>query len=96
MALGSHSEEEWLVPKKLLLCKLRNKRTSYWYCRVYAGNKKYVYRSLKTEDKKLASERAYEEWMKINTQIKTTGSASPKTIPIKPDPPVTIIFFIFE
>ena len=80
MASGSHSEEEWLVPKKLLLCKLRNKRTSYWYCRVYAGNKKYVYRSLKTEDKKLASERAYEEWMKINTQIKTTGSASPKTI----------------
>ena len=80
MALGSHVEEEYLVPNKLLLCKLRNKRTNYWYCRVYAGNKKYVYRSLKTEDKAIARDRAYEKWMEVRDQINKTGSASPKTI----------------
>ena len=75
VALGSHVEEEYLVPNKLLLCKLRNKRTNYWYCRVYAGNKKYVYRSLKTEDKAIARDRAYEKWMEVRDQInKTTES----------------------
>ena len=39
-----------------------------------------MYRSLKTEDKETARARAYEKWMEVNTQVKNTGSASPKTI----------------
>jgi hypothetical protein len=70
VASGSHVEEEYLVPNKLLLCKLRNKTTNYWYCRVHAGHKKYVYRSLKTEDKETARDRAYDKWMEVRDQIK--------------------------
>ena len=64
----------------MLLCKLNNKRTNYWYCRIYTGNKKYVYRSLKTEDKEIERDHAYEKLMEVNTQVQNTGSASPKTI----------------
>ena len=64
MASNYHLEEEELVKGKLLLCKLNGKkRTNYWYCRVYAGDRKYVYRSLKTEDKNSAQDRGYEKWM---------------------------------
>jgi integrase len=78
MASYRHIEE--LIPKKVWLLQYENKRTQCWYCKVYTGNRKYAVRSLKTEDKEQAKEKAYEMFAEILTQIKTTGSASPLTV----------------
>lgn len=78
MASYRHIEE--LIPKKVWLLQYENKRTQYWYCKVYTGNRKYAVRSLKTEDKEQAKEKAYEIFAEVLTQIKTTGSASPLTV----------------
>lgn len=58
----------------------KNRRSQYWYCKVYIGNRKYAYRSLKTEDKSIAAQKAYEVFAEVVTQVRTTGSASPKTV----------------
>ena len=80
MGSSSYSVLEELIPKKLWLVKFAKKRTQYWYCRIYTGNRKYAERSLKTEDKGIALEKAYEVFAEVITQMKTTGSASPKTV----------------
>ena len=64
----------------LWILQYEGKRTDYWYCRVATGNRKYAHRSLKTTDKATASERAYAAFAEILTQVKATGSASPRTI----------------
>ena len=68
------------MPKRLWILQYEGKRTDYWYCRVATGNRKYAHRSLKTTDKATASERAYEAFSEILSQVKATGSASPRTI----------------
>ena len=73
-----HLEE--LIPKKCWIFKWTKRRSQYWYCRIYTGDRKYSHRSLKTEDIKIAREKAYEVFADVVTQVKTTGSASPKTI----------------
>jgi hypothetical protein len=73
-----HLEE--LIPKKCWLLQWEKRRSNSWYCKVYTGNRKYAYRSLKTEDKRIAKEKAYEVFAEVITQVKTTGSASPKII----------------
>lgn len=80
MGSSSYQVLEELIPKKLWLLKFAKKRTQNWYCRVYTGNRKYAERTLKTEDKEIARDKAYELFAEIVTQLKTTGSASPKTI----------------
>ena len=80
MGSSSYSVLEEIIPKKLWLVKFAKKRTQYWYCRIYTGNRKYAERSLKTEDKGIALEKAYEVFAEVITQMKTTGSASPKTV----------------
>ena len=80
MGSSSYAVLEELIPKKLWLVKFAKKRTQYWYCRIYTGNRKYAERTLKTTDKTIATEKAYEVFAEVITQMKTTGSASPKTI----------------
>ena len=80
MGSSSYQVLEELIPKKLWLVKFAKKRTQYWYCRIYTGNRKYAERSLKTEDKGIATDKAYEVFAEVITQMKTTGSASPKTV----------------
>lgn len=77
---SSYKSIEELIPKRMWLLQWQNRRTQYWYCKVYTGDRRYAYRSLKTEDKKVASQKAYEVFAEVVTQVKTTGSASPKTI----------------
>lgn len=81
-SVGSRSYKhlEELIPKKLWLLQYEGKRTSNWYCRVYTGNRKYASRSLKTENEKIAREKAFEVFAEVVTQVKTSGSASPKTV----------------
>jgi hypothetical protein len=80
--VASYKHNEPLIPKRLWLVQYEGKRTDYWYCKIYegAGKRKYVVRSLKTEDKKTATDRAYEMYSEILQQVKDTGSASPKTV----------------
>ena len=78
--MASYKVLEELVPKRLWILQYEGKRTDYWYCRVATGNRKYAHRSLKTTDKATASERAYAAFAEILTQVKATGSASPRTI----------------
>jgi len=80
--MPSYKSIEPLIPKRLWLLQYEGKRTNYWYCKIYegAGKRKYITRSLKTTDKQSASERAYEMYSDILQQVKTTGSASPKTV----------------
>ena len=73
-----HFEE--LIPKKCWLLQWQKRRSKSWYCKIYTGDRKYAYRSLKTEDKKIATEKAYEVFAEVVTQVRSTGSASPKTI----------------
>ena len=80
MASSSYKHYEELIPKKCWLLQWEKRRSNYWYCKVYTGNRKYAYRSLKTEDKEIAREKAYETFAEVITQVKTTGSASSKTI----------------
>ncbi len=80
MGSASYSTLEELIPKRLWILQFAKKRTHYWYCRVYTGNRKYAERSLKTKDKQEAKEKAYEVFAEVITQVRNTGSASPKTI----------------
>lgn len=76
----SYAALEELIPKKLWILQYTKKRTTSWYARIYTGNRKYAERSLKTEDKKVAAQKAFEVFAEVITQVKATGSASPKTI----------------
>ena len=69
-----------LVPKRLWILQYEGKRTDYWYVRVSTGDRKYAHRSLKTIEEQVARDKAYEVFAEILTQLKTTGSTSPKTI----------------
>lgn len=79
-SVASYKVLEELVPKRVWILQYEGKRTDYWYVRVATGNRKYAHRSLKTNDKETAKEKAYELFAEILTQVKTTGSSSPKTI----------------
>ena len=68
------------IAKAPLDTPVRRQAHDYWYCRVATGNRKYAHRSLKTVEKAIASERAYAAFAEILTQVKATGSASPRTI----------------
>ena len=78
--MAAYKVLEELVPKRLWILQYEGKRTDYWYVRVATGNRKYAHRSLKTTDRDSARERAYEAFAEILTQVKATGSASPKTV----------------
>jgi len=77
---STYKDLEELIPQKCWVFKWAKRRSPYWYCRIYTGGRKYAHRSLKTEDLKIAKEKAYEVFAEVITQVKTTGSASPKTI----------------
>ena len=74
------SSSQWLISRQLWIIRHKHKRSTYWYARVYQGDRKYSERSLKTEDLKTAKEKAYEIYVEVKKQIKVTGSASLKTI----------------
>lgn len=78
--MSAYEEIHELIPKKLWVLRWKNRRSQYWYCKVYTGNRKYATRSLKTLDEVIAREKAYEEFAEVITQVRSTGSASPKTV----------------
>ena len=80
MPSKSYEAIEELIPGQLWVIRHKHKRSTFWYARVYTGDRKYSERSLKTEDLKTAKEKAYEIYVEVKNQIKVTGSASPKTI----------------
>jgi hypothetical protein len=77
---NSYKSIEELIPKRMWLLQWQNRRSQYWYCKVYTGNRKYAYRSLKTEEKTVATQKAYEVFAEVVTQVKATGTSSPKTV----------------
>lgn len=78
--MASYKNLKELIPKRCWILQYEGKRTDYWYVRVSTGNRKYAHRSLKTTDKATAEEKAYAEFAEILSQVKATGSSSPKTV----------------
>ena len=71
-ASSTYKDLEELIPQKCWIFKWAKRRSQYWYCRIYTGERKYSHRSLKTEDLKIAKEKAYEVFAEVITQVKTT------------------------
>jgi hypothetical protein len=80
VASSSYKVIEELIPKRMWILLWEKRRSDYWYCKTYTGDRKYCYRSLKTTDKQIAQAKSYEVFAEVLQQFKTTGSASPKTI----------------
>lgn len=79
-ASNSYKVIEELIPKRMWILLWEKRRSEYWYCKTYTGDRKYCYRSLKTTDKQIAKAKSYDVFAEVLQQFKTTGSASPKTI----------------
>ena len=77
----TYREYEVLIKDRMwLLLWAPGRRSDYYYAKVKVGTKKYAYRSLKTDNKDLATEKAFDIYAEVINQIKKTGSSSPLTV----------------
>ena len=79
------NEEEGLYQDKevlrqgLIIFKHRKKKVKNWYMRMYVGSRKYKITSLKTQNYRQAKEIAFDEYDRLNQQIKDKGDVFEKT-----------------
>ena len=77
----TYREYEVLIKDRMwLLLWAPGRRSDYYYAKVKVGTKNYAYRSLKTDNKDLATEKAFDIYAEVINQIKKTGSSSPLTV----------------
>ena len=77
----TYREYEVLIKDRMwLLMWAPGRRSDYYYAKIKVGIKKYAYRSLKTDNKDLATEKAFDVYTDVINQVKKTGSSSPLTV----------------
>jgi hypothetical protein len=73
----TYSDLEELIPGRLLLFLYADGRSPNWSCRIYTGNRRYLWRSLKTTDKEQAKVKAFDLWAEVAHQVKEGVVAEP-------------------
>ena len=73
----TYRDLEELIPGRLLLFLYADGRSPNWSCRIYTGNRRYLWRSLKTTDREQAKIKAFDLWAEVAHQVKEGVVAEP-------------------
>jgi len=75
-----YKNKKEIFGKKLIIFQNSQTKSDYWYMRFYVGDKKYKTLSLRTEDPKLATEKALEKWRTLQNHLESGGEVFESSI----------------